>query len=130
MKPEQSQTKKMRLLAQAGYFGLMLWVPAWHLWLAPHPEISPWFLMSIWFLPLLFPLRGMIKGNPYTFAWANFLVLLYMLHSLTLLWVSPEERWLAAVELTLSLMMLTGGAYYARWRGKELDLGLKKKQSG
>ncbi|EKE76177.1 DUF2069 domain-containing protein [Gallaecimonas xiamenensis] len=128
MKPAQPHTQRMRYLALAGYLGLLCWVPLWRLWLAPHPQLSAGFLLALWFLPLLLPLKGILKGNPYTYAWANFLVLLYLTHSLTLLWVSPAERWLAAVELIFTLMMLTGGVFYARWRGKELDLGLKKNQ--
>ena len=122
-------TRQARHLALAGYVGLLLWVPAWHLWLAPHPHVSPLVVGLLWWLPLLLPMKGLLMGKPYTYAWANFLVLLYMTHSLTLLWTSPAERWLAAVELLLTVMMFTGGVFYARWRGKALDLALKKHQS-
>ncbi|WKE66880.1 DUF2069 domain-containing protein [Gallaecimonas kandeliae] len=128
MKAEASRTRLMRHLALAGYLGLLLYVPLWQLWLAPHPGLSTGFVLAFGLGPLLLPLKGMLKGNPYTYAWANFILMLYLAHGLTLLWTNPEERLLAAMELLLVALMFIGSVFYARWRGKELDLGLKRTQ--
>ncbi len=83
-------------------------------------------MLVFWVLPLLFPLRGILAGKPYTYAWSCFVLLLYVLHSTTLLMVSEQERWLAAVELVLVLLAFFFALQYAKYRGKELGLGLKK----
>lgn len=36
--------------------------------------------------PMLFPLRGLIKGNSYTFAWSHFLALFYFILAIIVLW--------------------------------------------
>ncbi len=113
-------------LALSGYFGLLIWVPVWHFFLAQGIEKSPLFIFLIWILPLLLPLRGILKNRPYTFAWSNFIVMIYLLHGLTAIYAVPEERLYAVIELVFASMMFVGCSVYARKRGKELGLGLKK----
>lgn len=78
-------TRFARLLTLVGFFGLLGWVLLWHLWLSPHPDLNPWLLPVIWTVPLLFPLKGIVQGNPYTHAWGNFVLMPYFLHALTLI---------------------------------------------
>lgn len=113
-------------LALIGYFGLLIWVPVWHYVLTGGMEKSPLFVFIVWIIPLLLPLRGIIKNQPYTFAWANFVVMIYLMHSLTAMYVNENERLFALVELVFAIMMFIGGSVYARKRGKELGMGLKK----
>ena len=94
-------TRFARLLTLVGFFGLLGWVILWHLWLSPHPDLNPWLLPVIWTVPLLFPLKGIVQGNPYTHAWGNFVLMPYFLHALTLITTDEGERWLAVVELEL-----------------------------
>lgn len=117
-----------RWLALSGYLGLLVWVVLWHGWLSPHPEISSALLLTIWVVPLLFPLRGILAGKPYTHAWANFVLMFYFLHSLTLITADEGERSLALVELLLTSIAFVGCTYYARLRGRELGLGIKKEK--
>lgn len=116
----------LKRMALTGYFGLLVFMPLWLIVLSPSEGLSPVLSVSMFVIPLLFPLPGLVKGNPYTFAWANFIVMIYFLHSLTTLWVSPEERWLAAIELALASLMFFAGTYYSKYKGQELGLGLKK----
>lgn len=117
-------------MAKAGYFGLLLLIPVWHLWLSkPLLNISPWLVTAIWFLPLLFPLRGILKNNPYTFAWSAFLALFYLMHSIVIIASEPQELLLALTELLLTLLFLTGCIYFAKYRGRELGLSIRKKKS-
>ena len=97
-------TRFARLLTLAGFFGLLAWVLLWHLWLSPHPDLNPWLLPVIWTVPLLFPLKGIVQGNPYTHAWGNFVLMPYFLHALTLITTDEGERWLAVVELVLTTL--------------------------
>ena len=114
-------------LGRIGFVGLFILIPVWVLWLAP-PELgSAKVLLALLWTPLWFPLWGMITGKAYTFAWANFIVMLYMVHSLTHLWVSVgTEFFLALLELLFSGLMFVGCTHYARNRGKELGLKIPK----
>ncbi|QDP01486.1 DUF2069 domain-containing protein [Thalassotalea sp. PS06] len=126
MSKQTFSTPMLKRMALTGYFGLLVFMPLWLIVLSPSEGLSPLLSVSMFVIPLLFPLPGLVKGNPYTFAWANFIVMIYFLHSLTTLWVSPEERWLAAIELALASLMFFAGTYYSKYKGQELGLGLKK----
>nr|WP_265347121.1 DUF2069 domain-containing protein [Aeromonas veronii] len=116
------------MLTLVGFFGLLCWVILWHLWLSPHPDLNPWLLPVIWTVPLLFPLKGIVQGNPYTHAWGNFVLMPYFLHALTLITTDEGERWLAVVELVFTTLAFVGTIYYARLRGRELGLSIRKKK--
>ncbi|XOV78219.1 MAG: DUF2069 domain-containing protein [Aestuariibacter sp.] len=121
-----SKTRFFRLLALFSYTGLLVWVITWHFLLSANQQYSNVFLFLFWVLPLLFPMVGMFKGKPYTHAWANFIVMIYLLHSLTAIYTETDEWWYALIELVLATSMFIGCSYYAKFRGRELGLGLKK----
>jgi uncharacterized membrane protein len=104
-------------------------MPLWLLWINPSEGLSPWLSLAMFTLPLLFPLKGLVKGDPYTYAWANFIVMLYFLHALTTLWVSSEDLIWASVELCLATSMFLAGTYFAKYRGQELGLSIRKPKS-
>lgn len=107
-------------LSLVGYTGLLLLLPLWYGWLAP-PEILPKSLvLGILLIPLLFPLRGLLYGKPYTFAWTSFLALMYFIHGVTEAWSAPEARYLAILEIIFSLCLYFGAMMFARHRGREL----------
>lgn len=108
------------------WLGLLLWQVVWHLWLSPHPHLPAWAVTLGWSAPLLFPLRGLFQGRPYTHAWANFVLMLYFLHALTIITIDEGERWLGIVELILTSGSFTLNLLYARKRGQELGLKLRK----
>jgi uncharacterized membrane protein len=126
--PQPSErTARYLLLGRLGFFGLWLLQPLWILYLAPPQLGNAYVLLAILWLPLWLPLYGIIKGHAYTLAWANFIVMIYFLHSLTNLWVSNGlQQYLAALELLLAGMMFIGCTYYARYRGQELGLKIPK----
>lgn len=119
-------TKAYRLLALCANLGLLAWVAIWQISLSPHPHINSTTLAIAWCIPLLLPLPGILAGKPYTHAWANFVLMLYFLHALTLLYVDSGERWLAIIELLLTSAAFVGNILYARARGKELGLKLRR----
>ena len=125
-KVQKLATNSYKKIALFGYFSLLLFMPLWLLVLNPSQGLNPWLSTIMFVLPLLFPLKGILAGNPYTFAWANFVVMLYFLHSLTTLWVSSDERIWAGLELIFASMMFYGGTFYAKYRGQELGLSLRK----
>jgi uncharacterized membrane protein len=67
---------------QGCYFGatisliaLILLCVAWELVLAPLRPGGSWMVLKV--LPLLLPLRGILKRNIYTMQWSSMLILLY-----------------------------------------------------
>lgn len=121
-------TEAHRKIALTGYFSLLIYMPLWLLWLNPSEGLSPTLSLLFFTVPLLFPLKGLVQGNPYTFAWSNFIVMIYFLHSLTTLWVSSSDLVWATLELIFASMMFTSGTYYAKYKGQELGLSIKKKK--
>lgn len=125
-KKQSLPTQTYKKIALIGYFSLLLFMPIWLLILNPSQGLNPWLSTIMFIIPLLFPLKGILAGNPYTFAWSNFIVMLYFLHSLTTLWVSEDDRIWAGLELIFASMMFYGGTYYAKYRGQELGLSIRK----
>lgn len=122
-------TLHFQRLAQFGYFGLLLLVPVWHLYVSPPSlDINPWLIFTIWIIPLLFPLKGIIQGNPYTYAWSGFVSLIYVMHACVILMSRDDEVWLAVIELILSSSFLAGNIYFAKYKGQELGLSIRKKK--
>jgi len=128
------KTQHYQLLARVGYGSLLLLIPFWHLWLSPPAlNLSPWLITAIWFTPLIFPLQGIIKGNPYTFAWAGFLALLYIMHAVVIIYSAyleshAIELMLGSIELLCASLFWMGCIYFAKYRGQELGLSIRKKK--
>jgi len=125
--PMASKTRRFLLLGQLGFGLLFLLIPLSVLWLNPPKLGNQWVLLALLWGPLWFPLLGIIRGKAYTFAWANFIVMIYFVHSLTNLWISSDLALLLAVtELLASCLMFAGCTYYAKFRGQELGLKIPK----
>ncbi len=120
------KTQRLKNITLLSYFSLLIYMPIWLLVINPSQGLSPWLSFVMFTLPLLFPLRGLVKGDPYTYAWANFIVMLYFLHALTTLWVSSEDLIWASLELFFATTMFLAGTYFAKYRGQELGLSIRK----
>ncbi|MCP4325847.1 MAG: DUF2069 domain-containing protein, partial [Alteromonadales bacterium] len=98
----------------------------------PSLGLSPWLVATIWFLPLMFPLKGILQGNPYTFAWCGFLALLYIMHAVVIIYSAYLEAvyielTMACLELLFATIFLMGNIYFAKYRGQELGLSIRQK---
>ncbi|MBQ4809998.1 hypothetical protein A7985_05935 [Pseudoalteromonas luteoviolacea] len=124
--PKQPKTQLFYKLALFGYIGLLILMPVWLFLISPREGHSIGFMFVVYILPLLLPLKGIIKDKPYTFAWANFIVLIYFIHGFTLLWIATDELVWVILELLFSTCMFIGCTYYARHRGQELGLKIRK----
>ncbi len=120
-------SKTLFQISRAAYVALLLLMIAWFGNQGLTGQYSLIFSL-LWILPLLAPLKGILTGKPYTYAWASFIICLYMLHGLTLLYVTETARLFAAVEVLLLTLLMVTLPFYARIRGRELGLGLKKRQ--
>jgi uncharacterized membrane protein len=128
MNKQKISTQNLKKIALLGYFSLLFFMPLWLLVLSPSESLSTSTTLILFILPLLFPLKGLLQGNPFTYAWANFIVLIYFLHSLTTLWVLPNDIIWALLELIFASTMFLGCTYYAKYRGQELGLSIRKKK--
>ncbi|MCL1126963.1 DUF2069 domain-containing protein [Shewanella surugensis] len=120
-------TNTLFTVCRAGYCLLVLLLGAQFIHQGMSGEYSLIFSI-LWILPLISPLKGVIKGDPYTYAWGSFILCLYMLHGLTLLYVTQDQFIFALSEVILIGALLIGFPFYARMRGRELGLGLKKQK--
>lgn len=126
MEAMSSKTRTFRYLALVSHLLLLAWVTIWQFSLVEERVYSTTFIALIYILPLLLPLRGIVAGKPYTHAWANFIVLFYIIHGFTAGYAAPDELLYAVIELVLATGMFVGCSAYARMRGRELGVGLKK----
>lgn len=115
-----------RRLTLTSYLLLIVWLVVWHFILTIDKTTSTLFTLLFWLLPILLPAKGLIEGKPYTYAWTNFIVMYYLLHGLTAVYAVEGERLYALIEIILCTLLFTGCSFYARVRGRELGLGIRK----
>ncbi|WP_051252764.1 MULTISPECIES: DUF2069 domain-containing protein [Ferrimonas] len=121
-------TSTLQRIALSSYLASLVFIPLWQLGLSPDLGYSLGFSLLM-LLPLILPLPGMLKGKPYTHAWSGFIACLYLLSSLTQLWVGDSHRLWPLIATLLLLTWLMASSFFARSRGRELGLGLKKKNA-
>lgn len=92
----------------------------------PHQHFSAVIITLLWVAPLLLPLLGMLAAKPYTHAWANFILMFYILHAATLITLNDGERELAIIELAIVTVCFVSNIVFARLRAKELGIKLKR----
>jgi len=109
-----------RWLTLVGYFGLLILLTLWTVWLAPPRESSISLVLIILITPLLFPLRGLLHARPYTHAWTSFLALFYFILGVVVAYANEDERLLGILEIVFSIMLYTGAILFARFKSKEL----------
>lgn len=86
----------------------------WELKLAPlRPGGS---LLALKVLPLLLPLRGVLKGRLYTLQWAAMLILLYFMEGVVRAWSdpSPMSAVMGGLEIVFSLAFYLCAVCYLR----------------
>lgn len=103
-----------RALTLTGYFGLLGLLLCWNAWLSPPEHLPVALVLIALVVPLLFPLRGLLHGKPYTHSWVTFLAIFYLMLGLGEAVAGPTERSLAILEVIFSLMLLAGASWYVR----------------
>lgn len=72
----QTQTQKIiHLGAASSLIALIVLCIAWEMLLAPIRPNGSWLVLKV--IPLLIPLRGILKRDLYTMQWSSMLILLY-----------------------------------------------------
>ncbi len=105
--------KTLYLLASGSLLALILLSILWELWLAPlHPGGS-WLALKV--LPLLLPVRGILKGRRYTYQWSSMLILLYFIEGIVRMFSNTGlVAGLARMETGLALVFFLAAMFYAK----------------
>lgn len=122
MKPLSSHNSSMSIKlnpvlrwgASISLVGLIVLGLLWELHIAPlRPGGS---LLALKVMPLLLPLRGVLRGNLYTLQWAAMLILLYFMEGVVRAWSdpSPVSALMAYFEIALSLVFYLCAIFYLR----------------
>lgn len=104
----------LRYGASASLIALIVLCLLWELRIAPlRPGGS---LLALKALPLLLPLRGVLRGNLYTLQWASMLILLYFIEGVVRAWSdpSPLSAAMGGLEVVLSLVFYCCAIFYLR----------------
>jgi uncharacterized membrane protein len=100
--------------AIASLIWLIGWLVAWEIWVAPlHPSGS---LLALKALPLLVPLRGVIKRDLYTLQWSSMVILIYFAEGAVRAWSDTQElsRLMALGEVALVCVYFACALLYLR----------------
>lgn len=94
--------QRLGLLTWAALVALQL---LWHAWLFPPQHMPIWLALAITVIPLLLPLLA-IRNTQRALLWVGILSLFYFCHGVAEAWSAPSERWLALVEIALTLLLI------------------------
>ena len=101
---------------------------AWEMWLAPLRPGGSWLVIKV--LPLLLPLRGVLKHNNYTMQWSILLIWLYFTEGAVRATSDHGvSQLLAGGEVALSLLYFGCAAMYLRPL-KQMAKVAKQKETG
>jgi uncharacterized membrane protein len=83
------------------YLALLFLQPVWHAF-APSPlGAESWWLALVATVPLLLPLRGILKGNIRSMTWGGYLLVLYLVVGIMEAWSNPPQRLPALLQTSL-----------------------------
>jgi uncharacterized membrane protein len=104
----------LRYVASASLIGLIALGLAWELFLAPLRPGGSLLVLKV--IPLLLPLRGVLKGSLYTMQWASMLILLYFMEGVVRAYSDPNatSAMLAGLEVFLSFVFYVCALMYLR----------------
>ncbi len=119
--PVTTDVAATRWLAVGSLLGLIVLSLAWELWLAPLRPGGSWLALKA--LPLALPLAGLLKRRMYTYRWVSLLVWLYFTEGVVRAWSDPPPiRWLALIEILLSLLLFAACVMHIRLRQRAAHL--------
>ena len=103
------------LLSLAGYFSLFFLLLG-SIALLPADHVPPRLILLLTLVgPLLFPLRGLLHGRPYTHAWSGFMALVYLVIAIGT--AADEQTFMAGLlEAVAALLWFGGSLFYVRWQ--------------
>ncbi|ARP81076.1 hypothetical protein CAL12_09625 [Bordetella genomosp. 8] len=106
--------RNLRLACVLALVALALLCVVWETVAAPVRPGGSWLVLKA--VPLLLPLRGVARGNVYTYQWASMLILLYVMEGAVRVMsdTTTLSAMLAGAELALSLAFFICAVLYVR----------------
>ncbi|MEI6744584.1 MAG: DUF2069 domain-containing protein [Methylococcaceae bacterium] len=101
----------LAITAFLGLFGLLM---LWQTTLSPSVKFPIALLLLFNITPLLIPMRGFLNGDKKSCSWMAYISLFYLIHGAVECYANADERWLAGLEVFLSLQLFFGVAFYVR----------------
>ena len=99
-------------LAAGGWLALIVLAVLWEWWLAPLRPGGSWLVLKA--VPLLLPLRGVLRGDVKTMQWALLLVLPYIAEGSVRAVDPPPVGAMAMAEIALGLTFFAAAIVYLR----------------
>ncbi len=112
-----------KYLALTGYGAILLLIILWNAWLAPSEKYPTGLILIILLIPLLIPLRGLLHGRPYTYAWVSMLSLLYFILGVSDAYSDPVDRIYGWLMIAFSLMLFCGAILFVYLNAKTRRTG-------
>ena len=111
---QNSLQKWCHLLAIVSLIGLIVLGIVWEMWLAPLRPGGSWMVLKV--VPLLLPLRGVIKRDIYTMQWSSMMILLYFTEGTVRASSDklPLSATLAMVEVALVCLYFFATVFYLK----------------
>ena len=108
--------KLARTVTLLGYFGLLVFIPVWHILITPLAAKFMSITLLVQMGPLMFPLRGLLHGKLYTHAWSMYLALFYFVIGI---WYAGDisTRNFGIIFSFLSVLFFTGTVLFTRFQG-------------
>ena len=104
---------RLRITSSASLIALLALTVAWELVVAPLRPGGSWLALKA--LPLLLPLRGVVRGDAYTYQWALMLVLAYIAEGCVRAYAEPPPvSTLALLEIALATAFFFTAIGYVR----------------
>ena len=111
---------RFRQLSLLSFFGLMITLACW-ITLAEHSDNFPTAsFLALALLPLLLPLRGLLHGKPYTYAWNSFMLLFYFSHAVGELYSSQHFDFYPTLAVLFSTLCFISSILFIRFNAKML----------
>ena len=106
-----------RWITLAGYFGLVIGIYVWHMWIRQTPDHAISIMLIVQLGPLMFPLRGLLAGRVYTHAWSMYLAIAYFVVGV---WYAgaDEDMWFGMYVIACSMLFFAGTVFYTRFASR------------
>ncbi len=88
-------------ITQISYLGLIFFVLFWTLLISPTEIVNPYIFAIVLLLPLLFAAKGVFKKQLYTYAWLQFINMIYFSHAIMIVMSDQANRSIGWIELSL-----------------------------
>lgn len=101
-------------IAVVTYVALLALQPAWHALLPKPYGAGLWWLGIVAALPLLLPLKGILRGSLRSLTWGGYLLMLYFAIGVMEAWSNPAQRLPALLQTGLVVICFYGVFRFSR----------------